>query len=389
MSNTKQLLESIQNNLNEAEEDINIKEIGTPGCAYTGGGVWVAYIPVEIDGNSYMITLDSESEQIDEVEGGEFSVCDSGDWNLVTQYGDDGVFIFSSSSKYMPLYNKLKSVLSQAVKDDEEVESNSLTEGRVYDVFTKEEGNDSFVKVGSYPTARCATEVQNFYKNKPGITDIKVSEKDIDDSAKIVDPSIIGESVEVNTYGETKVFDTRAEAINFFEEAVVNSEGAEQERYINILQELKNTNKNSISDTINEDDEEYEEESIYDMAENYDGNLATDMLEDSDWDEVLQNAPETYKNALRARENFVSTNWEWSTIPDIVWNEIDTCVDDGSGFACGNNPASVVDNIIVNGDYGDFDNYKNEDESDEDFISRVEDEVYGIYPEERFVIYSL
>lgn len=196
-------VEEVAYNLNEAKEDINIKEIGTPGCVYTGGGVWVAYIPVEIDGNSYMITLDSESEQIDEVEGGEFSVCNNGDWNLVTQYGNDGVFIFSSSSKYMPLYNKLKSVLSQAVKDDKEVESSSLTEGRVYDVFTK-----------------------------------------------------IGESVEVNTYGETKIFDTRAEAINFFEKAVVNSEGAEQERYINILQELKNTNKNSVSDTINEDDEE-------------------------------------------------------------------------------------------------------------------------------------
>ena len=49
----------------------------------------------------------------------------------------------------------------------------------------------------------------------------------------------------------------------------------------------------------------------------------------------------------------------------------------------------VVDNIAVNGDYGDFDDYKKDGESDEDFIDRAEGEALRVFPEERFVIYNI
>ncbi|MCD8208616.1 MAG: hypothetical protein LUD72_11815 [Bacteroidales bacterium] len=79
------------------------------------------------------------------------------------------------------------------------------------------------------------------------------------------------------------------------------------------------------------------------------------------------------------------------TIPDCVWNYFIEIIED-----CGtgdnpqhNSPSYVVDNIAVNGDYGNFDNYKEEGESDEDFIAREQDNCMQIFPEERYIIYSL
>ena len=50
---------------------------------------------------------------------------------------------------------------------------------------------------------------------------------------------------------------------------------------------------------------------------------------------------------------------------------------------------AVIDNVIVNGSYGRFDDYKDKDETDEEFIAREENNCYRIFPEERFIIYSL
>ena len=53
------------------------------------------------------------------------------------------------------------------------------------------------------------------------------------------------------------------------------------------------------------------------------------------------------------------------------------------------NPSYVVDNVIVNGDFGLFDEYKQEHETDDDFISRVEVEAFYINKDERIVCFSL
>lgn len=45
--------------------------------------------------------------------------------------------------------------------------------------------------------------------------------------------------VKVICYGEERTFDDRQEAIDFYEDCVLNSEGAERDRYIEILNDLR------------------------------------------------------------------------------------------------------------------------------------------------------
>ncbi len=52
-------------------------------------------------------------------------------------------------------------------------------------------------------------------------------------------------------------------------------------------------------------------------------------------------------------------------------------------------PSYIVDNIAINGDYGSFDDYKEENESDKDFIDRIKDEAIAIFEEERYIIMNL
>lgn len=141
-----------------------------------------------------------------------------------------------------------------------------------------------------------------------------------------------------------------------------------------------------VSDVVSEWFEEVSD--IYSQAEDYDGNLAKDMLDDYEWQEIFENAPDVYKDALYKRAKFVRDNFEWPEIPDLVWEVLEENVDEQLGFVS-YNPATVIDNVIVNGSYGDFDEFKGEDETDEEFIEREEDNCFQIYPEERFIIYSL
>lgn len=50
-------------------------------------------------------------------------------------------------------------------------------------------------------------------------------------------------SIKVLIYGEIKRFETKEKAINFFKNCQANSEGAEQERYTNILIDLESIDK--------------------------------------------------------------------------------------------------------------------------------------------------
>ena len=53
--------------------------------------------------------------------------------------------------------------------------------------------------------------------------------------------------VQITCYGKTKSFPSRTAAIDFFWDCVVSSEGAERDRYIDILIRLKTEQKTSIS----------------------------------------------------------------------------------------------------------------------------------------------
>ena len=171
------------------------------------------------------------------------------------------------------------------------------------------------------------------------------------------------------------------ELIDEYTDIVLNSESLENFGY---TEEDYDEIRDIVSDVIDAYIEEHGD--IYTMAEEFNGDGSTDYLDDIDWQEIFENAPETYKQALDARAGFVRDSW--GEIPDLVWNELMENVDEQLGFI-NYSPMAVIDNVIINGSYGDFDDFKDENESDEDFIAREEDNCYRIFPEERFIIYSL
>lgn len=59
------------------------------------------------------------------------------------------------------------------------------------------------------------------------------------------------------------------------------------------------------------------------------------------------------------------------------------------GISNDNSPNVVVDNVIINGDWGYFDDYKSKDETDDDFVLRNEDKALYLNQEERIVCFSL
>ena len=124
---------------------------------------------------------------------------------------------------------------------------------------------------------------------------------------------------------------------------------------------------------------------IYAMAEDYDGTGATNYLDSDEWKEIFENAPETYKKALNARLGYFNGVRE---MPEPVWDWLMESVDEQIGFV-NYEPSAVIDNVLYSGEYGEFDEYKEEDESDEEFIAREEGNCLAIFPEERFIIYSL
>lgn len=56
------------------------------------------------------------------------------------------------------------------------------------------------------------------------------------------------EPVDVICYGELVTFDNRTVALKFYENCFYGTEGAESERYSNIVYDLKHTNKSVVSD---------------------------------------------------------------------------------------------------------------------------------------------
>jgi len=98
---------------------------------------------------------------------------------------------------------------------------------------------------------------------------------------------------------------------------------------------------------------------------------------------------ETYIDMLEDRRNFVTEKFNWRNMPDCLWDYFMDLIRDYGVNPNLSSPSYVVDNAIVNGDWGDFDEYKEEGETDEDFIEKVSDEVMFIDENERIVCYSI
>ena len=175
----------------------------------------------------------------------------------------------------------------------------------------------------------------------------------------------------------------RDELVEEYVDTVVSNEDLENFGYTE-------QDKDEIYDVVGETVDEYLDEinDIYTVAEEWDGNMANDTLDADEWEEIYNNAPDVFINALYAREKYVVSAFNWAEIPSQVWEWLEQSVEEKIGFTS-YEPESIIDNVIVNGSYGDFDDFKDEDETDEEFIARAEDDCLQIYPEDRFIIYSL
>lgn len=94
-----------------------------------------------------------------------------------------------------------------------------------------------------------------------------------------------------------------------------------------------------------------------------------------------------YIDLLDRRRNFVEDHYKWH-IPDCLWEYFCNCIKE-IGVYGDNRPDIVVDNAIINGDWGYFDDYKHKFETEEDFIKRVEDNVLYINKDEKIVCFSI
>lgn len=104
--------------------------------------------------------------------------------------------------------------------------------------------------------------------------------------------------------------------------------------------------------------------------------------------EFIKISMDAYIEALDARRDFVEENYGWH-IPDIVWDYLIELITECGVIYSHSSPSYVVDNVAVNGDYGNFREYMNEGESREDFIERAERNALAVFPEEEYVIWNL
>lgn len=77
-------------------------------------------------------------------------------------------------------------------------------------------------------------------------------------------------------------------------------------------------------------------------------------------------------------------------IDDCVWNYYIGLLrdNDGCNRPTNNDPQIIVDNIYVNGNWGDYSNYTSALETDEEFELRAISEGAVVFPDERIVIYK-
>lgn len=66
---------------------------------------------------------------------------------------------------------------------------------------------------------------------------------------------------------------------------------------------------------------------------------------------------ETYINMLEERRHFVTTNYGWGDMPDCLWNYAMDIFRECGVSPDKSDPSYVVDNMLVNGDYGEFEEH--------------------------------
>ena len=94
---------------------------------------------------------------------------------------------------------------------------------------------------------------------------------------------------------------------------------------------------------------------------------------------------ESYIDLLEKRREHVIEVYGWKNMPDCLWEYFMDDIRD-NGIHGDASVHQVVDNAIVNGNYGDFDSYKNKNETDKQFIKRMKKEdAYYINEDERIV----
>lgn len=94
--------------------------IGNPDCDYTGGGIWVAFIPVRIDGREAELWYDSESYKNDDRNTVEFTVHTDGEED--GNYFENGTYIGTrdnSPAPYTELFDRLRETMKKALEADE------------------------------------------------------------------------------------------------------------------------------------------------------------------------------------------------------------------------------------------------------------------------------
>ena len=94
-----------------------------------------------------------------------------------------------------------------------------------------------------------------------------------------------------------------------------------------------------------------------------------------------------YINLLNERRDFIAKAYNWK-IPDCLWDYFCEIITE-CGIHGNTNPNYVVDNAVVNGDFGNFDEYKDKFETDENFINRVHNNTYYINTDERIICFSI
>ncbi len=79
---------------------------GNTKADYTGGGIYIAWMPVEINGKDYYITYDSESLYNDEGYE-EFCIVDTEDWIVAEDTIDGGYVFIEKHPQYRRLFKQL------------------------------------------------------------------------------------------------------------------------------------------------------------------------------------------------------------------------------------------------------------------------------------------
>ena len=81
--------------------------------------------------------------------------------------------------------------------------------------------------------------------------------------------------------------------------------------------------------------------------------------------------------------------WDWEyKVPSFVKDAFIEMLEESGPYmdAEYTDPRYVVDNFIVNGSYGDKENYQHDGEPDADFWDRMEDEAIMCWPDEEYVL---